>query len=104
LPARLLVVDERIGSLVFYLDKSLRLFLRDNQLQAVQVDAIRHWPRADEQTQIVVSEQRAEKVQKTVDLRGVPCQRAGRWQIYAGPDLRPRLLIAAATQSRRPPR
>ena len=100
LPARVLVVDERIGSLVFYLDKSLRMFLRDDQLQAVQVDAIRHWPRADDQTQIVISEQRAEKVGKILDLSGVPCQRAGRWQIYAGADLRPRLLIAVAAQSR----
>jgi 4-amino-4-deoxy-L-arabinose transferase-like glycosyltransferase len=100
LPARVLVVDERIGSLVFYLDKSMRMFLRDDQLQAVQVDAIRHWPRADDQTQIVVSEQRAEKIGKILDLSGVPCGRAGRWQIYAGADLRPRLLIAVAAQSR----
>jgi hypothetical protein len=40
IPPRLLVVDERIGSIIFYLDRELRAELRPGQLQNVDFDGL----------------------------------------------------------------
>ena len=57
----------------------------------------------NQQTQIAVSQQWREKLRGTIDFADLPCEHAGRWQIYAGLDLRPRLLAAAAMQPPAPP-
>lgn len=98
LPHQLVLVEERLGSLVFYLDKSLRLFLRPEQICLWRASEVRHWPRPTDQAELVVAEQRAKKVAQYLDLDGLPRQQAGRWTVYDAADVIPRLLVAKAKQ------
>ena len=97
-PRQLVLVEERLGSLIFYLDKSLRLFLRPGQICAWRANEVRHWPRPMDQAELVVAEQRAKTLAKYLDLDGLPKQQAGRWSVYDAADVIPRLLVAKAKQ------
>lgn len=91
-PARLLVVRERIGSLVFYLDPSLRAGLTAERLQKVDAHAL---PESEPETVLVVPRRALEPVSRHYDLTGVPCEEAGRYRLYRASELPRRALTAS---------
>ncbi len=82
LPERLVVVDERIGSLVFYLNPELRGQLRQGQLQGVQVARIDE-PLQASGTVFAMAERRLRKIGPPACLAGVAYDRAGQYRVYA---------------------
>ena len=61
LPESLIVVEERIGSLVFYLDPAVRRELRQRQFQSVAMSSVRDWPTWPQNTAVVVPAVSADK-------------------------------------------
>jgi hypothetical protein len=97
-PGRVVLMDERIGSLIFYLDPAVRRTLRDDQIVAAPLAKLAEWPKSDGHTLLALPERKAARIGKTIDLEKVPYDSAGRWRVYQGVDLSPRLLVAAAMQ------
>jgi hypothetical protein len=88
LPTRLLVADERIGSMIFYLDGPLRAGLHAEQLRTVDLPEIFDPRLAGPQTLVALGQQRlADPAAQAAGLADVPCQRAGRWRVYQTADL-----------------
>ena len=94
IPSRLLIANERIGSVVFYLDAELRAGLQQGQVQQVQLcEEIPMQP----DTLIVLPEQRVEQAEEDYDLAGVPYESAGRHRIYEASEFTARLRTATAS-------
>jgi 4-amino-4-deoxy-L-arabinose transferase-like glycosyltransferase len=83
-PARLWLLDERVGSLVFYLDPTLRHGLTPDRIVNVGLDAVLGMRRPPEGTVIVVPVERLDRLTRRVDLAGVPFTAAGHHRIYSG--------------------
>jgi hypothetical protein len=79
LPRRLLVAEERIGSLVFYLAPSLRAGLTEDRIDAFSAD---YPPKLQVGDVIALPKQRIKQVGEYLDLSGVPCQSVGRYRLY----------------------
>jgi 4-amino-4-deoxy-L-arabinose transferase-like glycosyltransferase len=81
-PGRLWILDERVGSFLFYLDPSLRQGLAPAQVQRVTPDVVysmRH-PPAD--TLIAIPIEAFPDVSRRVDLTGAPYEPAGGYRLY----------------------
>jgi hypothetical protein len=90
LPARLLVAEERLGSLVFYLDGSLRAGLQDQQLQAITFHDMLNPRLAGSVAVVALAERQATRAaEHDVDLTGLPYEQAGHYRLY-----RPAVLMA----------
>lgn len=96
LPPRLLIADERIGSLVFYLSPQLRASLREGQLQQVKLGDL---PRTQPGAVIAVSRRRVRRASRHFDLDGLGYRAAGRYRLYAAGDLEPRRLAGVDRQT-----
>ncbi|MGA2031120.1 MAG: glycosyltransferase family 39 protein [Thermoguttaceae bacterium] len=96
LPAPLLLADERIGSLVFYLDPQLRANLQQGPLESIALGSLGIWSRAEPTAVVVLSERKARRIQRHLDLLSVACQHVGRHRLYQAGDLTTELRIAAA--------
>jgi hypothetical protein len=79
LPPRLLMAEERLGSLVFYLDPALRLGLKENQLGRILPDQTTEIPPG---SVIVLPENRAERADQYAVLAGLPYKTFGRYRLY----------------------
>ena len=92
LPPQLLVADERIGSLVFYLDPTLRAGLREQQLQFVRLRDIFD-PRVNGAAAVVaVGEQQlvdaaSDAPAQAARLADMPYERVGRYRLYRTAEL-----------------
>jgi len=86
LPARLLVVRERIGSLVFYLDPRLRRGLTPDRFQTVQAREIRERvvPR---DTLVAVRARDIPRLANFIDMSGIRFAQAGPYRVYIARDL-----------------
>jgi 4-amino-4-deoxy-L-arabinose transferase-like glycosyltransferase len=86
LPARLLVVRERIGSLVFYLDPRLRHGLTPDRFQTVQAREIRERvvPR---DTLVAVRARDIPRLANFIDMPGIRFAQAGPYRLYIARDL-----------------
>jgi hypothetical protein len=93
LPHRLLVAEERIGSLVFYLDAGLRAVLRANQLAVVRLDAIGE---CEPGTVLAISEQVVRRKGLADAVAGLRYQRAGRFRLYEADEFSQRLLLSSS--------
>jgi 4-amino-4-deoxy-L-arabinose transferase-like glycosyltransferase len=96
-PPELWMVEQRSGSLVFYLDPALRRELtaqRVLQLSSPQVPEQEPVPG----TRVAVTNADATRLEHYVPLDGLPYERAGHYRIYDGP----RLLHADAPRNDRP--
>jgi 4-amino-4-deoxy-L-arabinose transferase len=80
LPPRLLVAEQRIGSLVFYLSPQLRAGLRPDQLQHFCVDEP---PRLRPGDVVAVPERWLSRSLESLDLAGRPYQSVGHYRLYA---------------------
>jgi 4-amino-4-deoxy-L-arabinose transferase-like glycosyltransferase len=79
LPARLLVAEERLGSLVFYLDPALRSGLKENQIGMIFYDQPTENPPG---TIVALSEQRANQADRYPNLIGQPYKTIGGYRLY----------------------
>lgn len=79
LPARLLMVDQRVGSIVFYLDPSLRADLAPGTIRWVRISRL---PAPEPGVLVAVAERDLRRAAQWVQLEGVPYQQAGRFRLY----------------------
>jgi 4-amino-4-deoxy-L-arabinose transferase-like glycosyltransferase len=79
IPVRLLVAEERLGSLVFYMDANLRSGLKENQLGILYYDKPTELPPG---TIIALPEKRAFRVSRYAVLSGLPYKTMGRYRLY----------------------
>ena len=87
-PARVLMVEERIGSLVFYLDDRLRTGLDDQRVQSIALDDMFDPHVAQPQAVVVLTERRFDQAAKHgFDLGGIPCEQAGGYRLYRATDI-----------------
>jgi 4-amino-4-deoxy-L-arabinose transferase-like glycosyltransferase len=79
LPSRLLLAEERIGSLVFYLDPQLRSGLKEGQLASLVADSpIRPQPG----DVVAVRERRLANALEYLDLHHAPYESVGPYRLY----------------------
>ncbi len=92
LPPKLVIAEERIGSIVFYLDRDLRAGLRVGQIEQAK---LAQFPALQSEMVVALPERRVGRAGGYFDLGGVPYQHAGRYRVYRAADLQPRVLTAA---------
>ena len=87
-PAHLLMVEERIGSLVFYLDDRLRSGLDDRRVQSIALADMLDTRVVEPQAVVVMAERRVVQAAKQgIELNGIPYQRADGYRLYRAADL-----------------
>jgi 4-amino-4-deoxy-L-arabinose transferase-like glycosyltransferase len=79
LPARLFIVEERIGSFVFYLDPRLRAGMKDEQLASLLADESVEWRPGDA---VALPMRKISKAVESLDLGHVPYESVGRYRLY----------------------
>jgi 4-amino-4-deoxy-L-arabinose transferase-like glycosyltransferase len=79
LPPRLLMAEERIGSLVFYLTPTLRAGLAEGQLQNLLRDRS---PQLRPGDVVAMAEQNRLRAAKYLDLGNTPYESVGRYRLY----------------------
>ena len=79
LPPRLFVVEERIGSVVFYLDPTLRAGLTTDKLSRLSLDRP---PQLEPGDAVAVPRRKLEKSVEVLDLGDSPYESAGRYRLY----------------------
>jgi 4-amino-4-deoxy-L-arabinose transferase-like glycosyltransferase len=96
LPSRVLMTQERIGSVVFYLDRDLRSKLQLGQMVNQDIDDPLPSPALGTEEWIVVPERHLHVVLNDYDLSALPYERAGRFRLYRRSDVGPRALVGQA--------
>lgn len=96
LPSRIVIVEDRVGSLVFYLDPELRA-----DLQKTRIEAVRAWQMPglrvyEPDAVIAMAEHRSAWTRRYIDLTAAEGQRAGRYRIYNPSELRTMQNVTAA--------
>ena len=89
LPTRLFVVEERIGSVVFYLDPTLRAGLTTDKLSRLSLDRP---PQLEPGDAVVVPRRNIEKSVEVLDLGDSPYESVGRYRLYR--IIKPRPVVA----------
>jgi 4-amino-4-deoxy-L-arabinose transferase-like glycosyltransferase len=82
LPARLWVFDERVGSLVFYLDPDLRRGLQPGQLVKIGPDVLLAMRQPPPDTLVAIPTEHLHRLQQRVDLSVAPFTPAGGHRLY----------------------
>jgi 4-amino-4-deoxy-L-arabinose transferase-like glycosyltransferase len=78
-PPRLLVAEQRIGSLVFYLDPQVRAGLKEGQIQGLSADQLPPWHAGDV---IALPERKLSRAGKYLNLAGTPYESVGHYRLY----------------------
>jgi 4-amino-4-deoxy-L-arabinose transferase len=81
-PERLWVFDERVGSLIFYLDPPIRRGLTADRVANVGLDRILGMRQAVPGTLVAVPLEWLERIDRRVSLAGVPYEDAGAHRLY----------------------
>ena len=98
-PTRLVVVDGRIGSLIFYLDPKLRSEVREGQIAIFgHTDRL---PIANPDEVLALPERRLHEVEHCFDLTDAAYASAGRYRVYSATELRGHLRTASTDAVRR---
>jgi len=84
LPDKLLLVDQRVGSVVFYLKPQLRARLRPGQIARAPVDSVWDDLGRGGDRLVALPDLRARKARLFYDFDGLPCVRAGCYRVYDG--------------------
>ena len=93
LPPQVWVVDERIGSLIFYLDPGLRKGLTPGRLDDVTYNAVLgRLATAPGSVLVAIDEREAERLARRGRLGAIEHDRAGRYRVYTVSALRDGLL------------
>jgi 4-amino-4-deoxy-L-arabinose transferase-like glycosyltransferase len=90
LPARLLVVEERVGSLVFYLDHDLRSDLREEQIVSLPLYLDQPLPVFAPSDLLAIPDRALAEALPRLGLAAAPYERAGHYRIYPASGASPR--------------
>ena len=82
LPARLWVFDERIGSLLFYLDAGHRAGLVPGSVESVGIDRLLSMRQPPDNTVVAVPREKLGRLTARVDLAGAPRVSAGHYEVF----------------------
>ena len=96
LPSRMLMAQERVGSVVFYLDRDLRSQLQLGQMANQDIDDPLPSPALGTKEWIVIPERHLHTALNDYDLSSLPYERAGRFRLYRRSDVEPRALVGQA--------
>ena len=88
LPDELVIVEERIGSAIFYLDPALRAELRPGQIRAERAYDVADLDDLKPGSLYVVAESRVEYTGRYLDVDESPWELIGRHRIYRDPESR----------------
>jgi 4-amino-4-deoxy-L-arabinose transferase-like glycosyltransferase len=81
-PARLWVLGDRVGSLIFYLDPTIRGGLTPDRVPSIGLDRLLGARRPPPDTLVAVSHDRLGALTSRVPLDGVPFEQAGHYRLY----------------------
>jgi hypothetical protein len=79
-PSRVLLAEERVSSVIFYLKPELRSKLKAENFKRVFVEELAL--EIDPSTLLIIPERKVEKMESFISLRGIPYQTVGRHRIY----------------------
>ncbi len=96
LPPRMLLAQERVGSVVFYLDRDLRSQLQLGQMANQDIDDPLPSPPLGTKECIAIPERHLHTALGDYDLSSLPYERAGRFRLYRRDDVEPRTLVGQA--------
>ena len=96
LPSRVLMTQERVGSVIFYLDGDLRRQLHAGQMWNQDIDDPLPMPPMGTQEWIVIPERHLHTALNDYDLSSLPYELAGRFRLYRRNDVEPRVLVGQA--------
>jgi 4-amino-4-deoxy-L-arabinose transferase-like glycosyltransferase len=86
-PSRVLVAQERFGSVLFYLDRDLRSQLQPGQIANLNIDDGLPLPALGTNEWLVIPERHLSTVLDDYDLSALPYERAGRFRLYRRSDV-----------------
>ena len=92
LPSRLLMAQERVGSVLFYLDRDLREQLQPGQIANQDIDDPLPSPPMGRSEQLAIGERHVHTAQNDYNLSAVPFESVGRFRIYRRRDIEPHAL------------
>jgi len=81
-PARLWLLEDRVGSLIFYLDPPLRAGLTPDRVSMIGIDRLMTMRQAPADTLVAVPSDRVDRLARRVPLQGVPFESAGHYRLY----------------------
>jgi len=81
-PAEVVVLDERIGSLVFYLDPALRRTLVPDQVSGVASNRAGERLAVGSTALVALAEDKVRRAERSFRLDGLGYERAGRYRLY----------------------
>ena len=96
MPSRMLMAQERVGSVVFYLDRDLRSQLQLGQIANLDIDDPLPSPALGAKEWIAIPERHLHAALNDYDLSPLPYEQAGRFRLYRRSDLEPRALVSQA--------
>lgn len=103
-PSRVVIVEDRIGSVIFYLDPSLRAGLVPGQFEPIRASELGTMPEPPADGLIALAQQRLKRAQRYYDLDGIEFERTGRYRLYTPTQwqaIRPAAIAAPAVPVRR---
>ena len=77
-----MIVEERVGSVIFYLDPALRAELRPGQLRGERADTVAKWTDAKHGSMYALPESRVEKFGASLGVDKADWEPAGRYRLY----------------------
>lgn len=101
LPSRIVLVEDRIGSLVFYLDPELRASLPKTQIESVRAWQMPELRVYEPDAVIAMAEYKSQWTRRYIDLAAAEGQQAGRYRVYTPTELRTMQNMTAARSDTR---
>lgn len=83
IPSRVVILEDRVGSLVFYLHPRLRAALRADQLQPMHAEDLVQTAVPEPDALIALPDQRLRRAERCLSLDGVGYERVGRYRLYS---------------------
>lgn len=95
-PEELVIVEERVGSVIFYLDPALRAELRPGQVRGERAYDVEEFEDLDAGACYALAEWRVEEASEHLELSDFDWRRAGSYRLYGmdGPSHQDRISVA----------
>jgi 4-amino-4-deoxy-L-arabinose transferase-like glycosyltransferase len=97
-PTRLWLLEDRVGSVVFYLDPALRAGLTPDRVSMIGIDRLVTMRQAPADTLVAVPSDRVARLERRVSLQGVPYEAAGHYRVYAADTLLAAIIAPRSTR------
>jgi hypothetical protein len=94
-PPHVLLVEERVASIAFYLEPELRAALEPGQIEGFRLGRLDELPAAGPGTVVAVAERWLGQTAHCVDLAGVPFEQVGHYRLYKAAPLGQAYLATA---------